>query len=91
MNKQVLLEKCVNLSMKNDIERFFGKDSRIIIENLYYVRSKKSYMTNIKLLMTDIEGGIEFIPEGLEMIVYNGWRIIDRKTPIIITQSIDSL
>jgi hypothetical protein len=91
MNKQVLFEKCVNLSMKNDIERFFGKESYIIVENLYYVRSKKSYMTNIRLFMSDIEGGMVFLPDGLDMIVYNGWRIIDRKTPLIITQSIDSL
>jgi hypothetical protein len=91
MDKRVLLEKCINISMKTDIERFFGKDSRVIVENLYYVRSKKSYMTNIKLLFNNIEGGSEFIPDGLDMIVYNSWRIIDRKTPLIITQSVDLL
>jgi hypothetical protein len=72
-----------------DIERVFGDNSRIIVRNLSYVRSKKSTLVNATLYVNDPTKLDDLFPTGVEWIINRAWNGIGDKTPLIIHISFD--
>ena len=83
------LQKILDTSLKNEIIKIFGDKSYIRINNMSYVRSKKSYLLNVTLFVYDVENCFEFYPDGLDVIINRGWIGVGDKTPLIINSSIE--
>lgn len=89
MNRKDLLQKVVNLSLKPQLYKMFGDGSNISVSNISYVRSKKCNLINVTLFITDVENGYELFPDGLEMLINQGWKVVGDGLPIIVQSSLD--
>ena len=89
MNRKELLQKVVNLSLKPQLNKMFGDGSNISVSNISYVRSKKCNLINVTLFITDVENSYELFPDGLEMLINQGWKVVGDGLPIIVQSSLD--
>jgi hypothetical protein len=89
MKKKKFLQRILDTSLKSQIKKTFGEKSHIKVSNITYVRSKDSYVINTTLYLDDIENSIELYPDGLELIIKQGWDVIGDKKPIMIHSSLD--
>jgi hypothetical protein len=89
MNRKDLLQKVVNFSLKPQLNKMFGDGSNISVSNISYVRSKKCNLINVTLFITDVENGYELFPDGLEMLINQGWKVVGDGLPIIVQSSLD--
>ena len=67
----------------------FGEGSYVSIDLLDYIRSKKSYLVHVKLYLTNIEEGMSLYPDGLNILVNAGWKVIGKNQPLMILPSVD--
>jgi|TARA_R110000868_G_C10868949_1_gene762125 hypothetical protein len=89
MKRKNLLEKVINQSLKKDINLMFGEGSYISIDVLKYVGNKKNYLVHAKLYLTNIEDGMFLFPDGVNMLINLGWKVVGNKKPLIISSSVD--
>ena len=89
MNKQQLLQKVINHSLKGQLTLMYGEGSYISIDLLDYIRSKKSYMVHARLYLTNIEDGMLLYPDGVHMLVNLGWKVIGKGKPLMVLPSVD--
>lgn len=91
MKRKVMLQRVLDIALKKTITKYFGEKSYIKIQNLTYVKSKDSYMVNVKLFMDDITNSIELYPDALELVVKQGWDVVGDKKLLIISSSLDTI
>ena len=89
MKKKQLLEKVINYSLKNQLTLMFGEGSYISIDVLDYIRSKKCYLVHARLYITNIEEGMDLFPDGVNMLINLGWKVIGKGQPLLILPSVD--
>ena len=89
MKKRQLLQKVINHSLKNQLTLMFGEESYISIDVLDYIRSKKCYLVHARLYITNIEEGMDLFPDGVNMLINLGWKVIGKGQPLLILPSID--
>ena len=89
MKRKNLLEKVINQSLKKDINLMFGEGSYISIDVLDYIRSKKCYLVHARLYITNIEEGMDLFPDGVNMLINLGWKVIGKGQPLLILPSVD--
>jgi len=89
MKKRQLLQKVINHSLRGQLNLMFGEGSYISIDLLDYVRSKKCYLVHAKIYITNIEEGSLLFPDGVNMLVNLGWKVIGKGQPLMILPSID--
>ena len=89
MKKRQLLQKVINHSLKNQLTLMFGEGSYISIDVLKYVGNKKNYLVHAKLYLTNIEDGMFLFPDGVNMLINLGWKVVGNKKPLIISSSVD--
>ena len=89
MRKKKFLQRILDTTLKITIKKTFGEKSYIKVSNISYVRSKDSHVINVTLYLDDLENSISLYPDGLELIVKQGWDAIGDKKPIIIQSSLD--
>jgi hypothetical protein len=89
MKKNKLLEDIINSSLCGQLNIMFGNGSYVEVGYLNYVQSKKKYVAHVKIYMANIEDGLLFYPEGLENLVNIGWKVIERKYPLMTLPSVD--
>lgn len=89
MKKKKLLQRLLDTNLKSTIKKTFGEKSYIKVSNISYIRSKDSHMINVTLYLDDVENSIDLYPDGLELIIKQGWDVIGDKKPIMIQSSLD--
>ena len=89
MKKRQLLQKVINHSLKNQLTLMFGEGSYISIDVLDYIRSKKCYLVHARLYITNIEEGMDLFPDGVNMLINLGCKVIGKGQPLLILPSID--
>jgi hypothetical protein len=83
------LEIILNKVLKEYKDLLYGEDSKIIVERVDWVLSKKSYIINLKILTSNIEESVEAHPDGINYLVSVGWPILGRKSNTIVVSTID--
>ena len=89
MKKRQLLQKVINHSLKNQLTFMFGEGSYISSDFLDDIRSKKCYLVHARLYITNIEEGMDLFPDGVNMLINLGWKVIGKGQPLLILPSID--
>jgi hypothetical protein len=89
--KKELYEKILNRSLRQTINLYFGDNSFIKIKNISHIRSKNSYLVNMTVYVSDIEKTFELLPDSLELVCQLGWKVINRKSNLILNYTIDSI
>lgn len=89
MKKKKFLQRLLDTKFKPKIKDTFGEKSYVKVSNLSYVRSKDSHIINVTLYLDDVENSIDLYPDGLEIIIKQGWDVVGDKKPIIIQSSLD--
>ena len=88
-NKKDLLQKMKNLPLRGELNSMFGPGSTLHVDRLDYISSKKSHMVHVRLFITEVESGMEFYPDGLEVLIKKAWKILSQSGKIIIISSVD--
>ena len=89
MKKKKFLQRILDTKLKSTIKKTFGEKSYVKVSNISYVRSKDSHIINVTLYLDDVENSIDLYPDGLELIIKQGWDVVGNKKPIIIQSSLD--
>ncbi len=89
MKKKKFLQRILDTKLKSTIKKTFGEKSYVKVSNISYVRSKDSHIINVTLYLDDVENSIDLYPDGLELIIKQGWDVVGDKKPIIIQSSLD--
>jgi len=89
MKKKKFLQRILDTKLKSTIKKTFGEKSYIKVSNISYVRSKDSHIINVTLYLDDVENSIDLYPDGLDLIIKQGWDVVGDKKPIIIQSSLD--
>jgi len=89
MKRKKLLQKILNTTLKSQINKMYGDGSYVTVSNISYIRSKKCHLISITLYLTDVENGMELFPDGLEIIIKQGWGVVGDGQPIAIQPSVD--
>lgn len=89
MKRKTLLQKILNTTLRSQIIKMYGEGSFVTVNNISYIRSKKCHLINVVLYLTDVENGMELFPDGLEIIIKQGWGVIGDGKPIAIQPSVD--
>jgi len=89
MKKKKFLQRILDTKLKSTVKKTFGEKSYVKVSNISYVRSKDSHIINITLYLDDVENSIDLYPDGLELIIKQGWDVVGDKKPIIIQSSLD--
>lgn len=84
-----LIQKMINLPLRGELTSMFGSGSTLHVDRLDYILSKKCYMIHVRLLITDVEAGIEFFPDGVDLLVKKSWKILSQTDKIIVVSSVD--
>jgi hypothetical protein len=88
-NKKDLLQKMINLPLRGELNSMFGPGSTLHVDRLDYISSKKSHMVHVRLFITEVESGMEFYPDGLDVLIKKAWKILSQNGTIIIISSVD--
>jgi hypothetical protein len=87
------MKKCfeffINHILRNEIDLLFGTDSVIVVNFIKYSTNNKSFTIDCKLLTTDPELCKESFPDGMNLLVIEGWKYMGYKENINLTSSID--
>jgi hypothetical protein len=87
--KKKLLEKFSNVQFEYEIQHLFGEGSSIKINKVEYIRSRKTYLIDSTIHVSDVDYAQESYPMGLEFIISESCNFLNFiKSPIILT-SID--
>jgi hypothetical protein len=89
MKKKQLLQKVINHSLRGQLNLMFGEGSYISIDLLEYVRSKKCYLVHAKIYITNIEEGMLLYPDGVNMLINLGWKVMGKGQQLMILPSVD--
>jgi hypothetical protein len=89
MKKKKFLQRILDTKLKSTVKKTFGEKSYVKVSNISYVRSKDSHIINVTLYLDDVENSIDLYPDGLELIIKQGWDVVGDKKPIIIQSSLD--
>ena len=89
MKKKKFLQRILDTKLKSTIKKTFGEKSYVKVSNISYVRSKDGHIINVTLYLDDVENSIDLYPDGLELIIKQGWDVVGDKKPIIIQSSLD--
>jgi hypothetical protein len=84
MKKKKFLQRILDTKLKSTVKKTFGEKSYVKVSNISYVRSKDSHIINVTLYLDDVENSIDLYPDGLELIIKQGWDVVGNKKPIII-------
>lgn len=68
--------------------KLFGEGSKIKVESLKYLTTKKCFYVVVNLEPTDVEATAEAYPVGVEFLVDEAWRFLGVKGDLIITTSL---
>ena len=88
MKKKQLLQKVINHSLRGQLNLMFGEGSYISIDLLEYVRSKKCYLVHAKIYITNIEEGMLLYPDGVNMLINLGWKVMGKGQQLMILPSV---
>lgn len=88
-NNKDLLQKMINLPLRGELNSMFGPGSTLHVDRLDYISSKKSHMVHVRLFITEVESGMEFYPDGLEVLIKKAWKILSQSGTIIVISSVD--
>ena len=89
MKRKKLLQKILNTTLKSQINKMYGDGSYVTVSNISYIRSKKCHLISVTLYLTDVENGMGLFPDGLEIIIKQGWGVVGDGQPIAIQPSVD--
>jgi hypothetical protein len=89
MKRNQMLQRVINHGLKHQLTIMFGEGSYISIDVLDYIRSKKCYLVHAKIYITNVEEGSLLFPDGVNMLVNLGWKVIGKGQPLMILPSID--
>ena len=84
-----LLQKMINLPLRGELTSMFGSGSTLHVDRLDYISSKRCNMVHVRLYMTDVESGMEFYPDGVEVLIKKAWKILSNSDKIIVVSSVD--
>ena len=79
----------INLPLRGELNSMFGPGSTLHVDRLDYISSKKSHMVHVRLFITEVESGMEFYPDGLDVLIKKAWKILSQNGTIIIISSVD--
>jgi|LakMenE18May11ns_1017448.scaffolds.fasta_scaffold7346375_1 hypothetical protein len=79
----------INLPLRGELNSMFGPGSTLHVDRLDYISSKKSHMVHVRLFITEVESGMEFYPDGLDVLIKKAWKILSQSGTIIIISSVD--
>lgn len=85
------LERIINKGFRNEMNILFGENSKVIIKRMDYITNDNSVSIHASLFVTDIEKSMEVYPDGLKMLIQDGWKLFCLESPMHITTSIDVL
>lgn len=88
-NRKDLLQKMINLPLRGELTSMFGPGSTLHVDRLDYISSKKCNMVHVRLFITDVEVGMEFYPDGIEVLIKKAWKILSNNDKIIVISSVD--
>jgi hypothetical protein len=86
---KIYFERVINKLYKKDIDVLFGENSKIVITELEYSRGIKNIRISAKLIPTNPEFAVEVFPEGLEIIIQEGWQFMGIDLDLMLTSSIE--
>ena len=79
----------INLPLRGELNSMFGSGSTLHVDRLDYISSKKSHMVHVRLFINEVESGMEFYPDGLDILIKKAWKILSQNRTIIIISSVD--
>jgi hypothetical protein len=84
-----VIEFCINVTLKNELELLFGEGSQVVVNFIRYSTNDKSIVIDCKLLTTDPELCKDTFPDGLNHLVLESWQYIGHKGKITLSHSMD--
>ena len=89
MKQKKSLQKFLNTQLRPTIESYFGKNSKININNVFYVRKSDSYAIDVTLHTDNLEKLDDLYPDGVNLCVQMAWKVVGLGNSIIIKSSFD--
>jgi hypothetical protein len=83
------LQIILNKVLKEQKDILYGSNSEIVVNDVNWIRSKKTYMVTITIYSDNIEESVESHPCGIEYMVDFGWPILGKDCNPIIISSLD--
>lgn len=91
MNRKEILQMFLDTQLKKDLSEMFGKNSKISINNISYIRSKDSYLLNVTLFVSSLDDFEILYPTSLNSLIKMAWSVVGSRKEIIIQSSFDLL
>ena len=91
MTRKEILQLFLDTQFKTDMSNMFGKNSKILINNISYVNSKDSYLLNVTLYVTNLDDFEILYPTSLISLLKLAWSVVGLKKDIIVQSSFDLL
>lgn len=74
----------LNYVFQNDLELLFGKNSFVDVLSVKFCTTKKSFLVDVKLYISDIELFSESGIKSLDYLIYECWKYTGNETKDII-------
>jgi hypothetical protein len=89
MNRKKIIQLFLDTQLNDQIQEIFGKNSKINVSNLSYIRSKDSYLINVTLYVDNMDDFEILYPTTVISFVNMAWKVVGHKKDIIIQSSFD--
>jgi hypothetical protein len=83
------LQIILNKVLKEQKDILYGSNSEIVVNDVNWIRSKKTYMVTITIYADNIEESVESHSGGIEYMMDFGWPILGKDCKPIIVSSLD--
>ena len=74
-----MMEQYCNRGIKEKVELFFGKGSRVELLKSFYLTQKKSQQITAKVYLTDPEVTLEYWPQNINWVVEEAYQFVNGK------------
>ena len=88
--REKILESYTNRKLKDTMELFFGRGSRIEVKKVFTLSQMKTEQVEVKVWSTDPEVTITYWPQNIEWLLEESWEFVNGKnTKCVIQASYD--
>jgi hypothetical protein len=88
--REKILESYTNRKLKDTMELFFGRGSRVEIKKIFHLSQMKTEQVEVMVWITDPEVTVTYWPQNIEWLLQESWEFVNGKnTQCIIQASYD--
>lgn len=85
--REKILESYTNRKLKDTMELFFGRGSRVIVKQVFHLSQLKTEQLEVHVEITDIETTVNYWPQNVEWLMEEAWEFINGKNTKCVIQA----